>query len=177
MLKGKELTNFVKKMNARIKAMKKSGNVNMGYLKSNLAKAGVEFTILGGIKKKSLTEEGIRALEIQVPNSTGDRNYKSYGEEQAKKIEYEKKRQEELQRQIAEENRKSINKANLEEMLAMFYEGDDPKSRVYSSFMNSKKVYDQVAIENDMKEIGKRLRKGTFEPEEWDAYFEKWKAM
>ena len=86
MLEGKELTNFVKKMNARIKAMKKSGNVNMGYLKSNLAKAGVEFTFLGGIKKKSLDEQGIIALEIQVPNSTGDRNYKAYGEEQAKKI-------------------------------------------------------------------------------------------
>lgn len=177
MLKGKDLANFVQKMNARIKAMKKSGNVNIGFLKSNLAKAGVEFTIFGGIKKKSLDEQGIRALEMQVPNSTGDRNYKAYGEEQAKKIEYAKKRQEELQRQIAEENRKSINKANLEEMLAMFYEGDDPKSRVYSSFMTSKKVYDQVAIENDMQEIGRRLRNGTFEPEEWDAYFTKWKAM
>lgn len=177
MLKGKELSNFVQKMNARIKAMKKSGNVNIAYLKEQLSKAGVEFTIFGGIKKKSLDEQGIRALEIQVPNSTGDRSYKAYGEEQAKKIEYAKKRQEALQRQIAEENRKATNQANLDEMLAMFYEGEDPKSRVYSKFMTSHRVYDQVAIENDMKEIGRRLRAGTFEPEEWDAYFAKWKAM
>lgn len=165
------------KYNARLKAMKKSGNVDFGFLKRNLQKAGVEFNWRGNIKQASLSEQTLKALEIQVPNSTGDRNYKSYGELQKMKIKYEEQRQQANAKIVAEQRYKSAIKQRVDEMLETFYgEGKSVNRDDYNSYFYGKSDASQELIEKQMKEVGSLISRGEIDPEQLDELIEKWKS-
>jgi len=160
----KERSSVIGKYNARLDAMKKSGNVDTDYIKENLSNAGIEFTSRGKISTKGLTAENLRALEAQIPNSTGDRGYVNFGKEiQAKKA-YDEQRKREIALQIAEQRYKDDVKSLLTDVIEAYYDGEDPKTRDYSEFFYGKSLESQVKIGNMMREFGKLVNsKAPFE--------------
>ena len=168
--------NEAQKYNARLKAMKKSGNVDFAYLKKNLQKAGVEFNWRGNIKQASLSEQTLKALEIQVPNSTGDRNYKSYGEMQKMKIKYEEQRQQANAKIVAEQRYKDEMNKRVDDMLDEFYTTHNKKNRDYNSTFYKKSDWARTQITKQMKEVGSLINRGEIDPEQLDELIDKWKS-
>lgn len=172
----KEQTNLVAKFNARLTAMKKSGNVDMGYLKENLEKANVPLTSSGKISTKGLTAENLRAIEAQIPKPNGRDNYEAYGEEQKQKKKYEEQRRAELQKTVADQRYKQAMATRVEEMLAEYYteEGNSRNGGQFNSKFKSLPVYLQDKIETEMRELGRQIAKGELDPEVFDEYLAEW---
>ena len=172
----KEQTNLIAKYNARLTAMKKSGNVDMGYLKENLEKANVPLTSSGKISTKGLTAENLRAMEAQIPKPVGRDNYAAYGEEQVQKKKYEAQRQQELQKTVAEQRYKEAMAQRVEEMLAEYYtdEGNSRAGGQFNKKFKSLPVYLQDKIESEMQSLGRMIAKGELDPDTFDSYLEEW---
>ena len=172
----KEQTNLIAKYNARLTAMKKSGNVDMGYLKENLEKANVPLTSSGKISTKGLTAENLRAMEAQIPKPVGRDNYAAYGEEQVQKKKYETQRQQELQKTVAEQRYKEAMASRVEEMLAEYYtdEGNSRAGGQFNKKFKSLPVYLQDKIESEMQSLGRMIAKGELDPDTFDSYLEEW---
>lgn len=173
-----EQTNLVAKFNARLTAMKKSGNVDMGYLKENLEKANVPLTSSGKISTKGLTAENLRAIEAQIPKPVGRDNYAAYGEEQVQKKKYEAQRQQELQKTVAEQRYKEAMAQRVEEMLAEYYtdEGNSRAGGQFNKKFKSLPVYLQDKIESEMQSLGRMIAKGELDPDTFDSYLEEWSS-
>lgn len=172
----KEQTNLIAKFNARLTAMKKSGNVDMTYLKENLEKANVPLTSSGKISTKGLTAENLRAIEAQIPKPNGRDNYEAYGEEQRQKKKYEENRQRELQEQVAHQRYKEMMTQRVEQMLAEYYtdEGNSRNGGQFNSRFRSLPVYLQDKIESEMRELGGLIAKEELDPDVFDSYLEEW---
>lgn len=171
-----EQTNLIAKYNARLTAMKKSGNVDMGYLQENLEKANVPLTSSGKISTKGLTAENLRAIEAQIPKPNGRDNYAAYGEEQVQRKKYEAQRQQELQKTVAEQRYKEAMAQRVEEMLAEYYtdEGNTRAGGQFNKKFKSLPVYLQDKIESEMRSLGRMIAKGELDPDTFDSYLEEW---
>lgn len=144
---------FAAKINARLKAMKKSGNVDVDLLIKKLKEQGVEFTRRGNVKAKSLDEESVNILLAKVPTSRGDKNYKNYGAN--------------MEMDFA-----------IDAMLEFYYEGSavnlrgtKNRSRHFEGKKGSRirgknKIKLQKKISKELKALGGQINEGSIKPDQ-----------
>lgn len=140
---------FAAKINARLKAMKKSGNVDTDLLIDKLKEQGVEFTKRGNVKARALDEESVNILLAKVPTSRGDKNYKNYGAN--------------LEMDFA-----------IDAMLEFYYEGSavnmrdgGNRSRWFDTGKSRGiKTSTKVKINRELRALGGQVREGSVKPDQ-----------
>lgn len=151
---------FAAKINARLKAMKKSGNVDTDLLIKRLKEQGVEFTKRGNVKARSLDEESVNILLAKVPTARGDKNYKNFGANM------------------------EMNFA-VDALLEFYYEGSavnirDTRHR-YRRFEGEAgrgiKTRTQRDISNQIKALGGQINEGSIKPDQVYSKIAGWKKQ
>lgn len=149
---------FAAKINARLKAMKKSGNVKVDLLIDKLKEQGVEFTKRGNVKARALDEEAVNILLAKVPTARGDKNYKNFGANM------------------------EMNFA-VDSLLEFYYEGSAVNIRDagerYRWFDTGKgrgiKTSTKARVSRELKALGGQIREGSVKPDQVYKKIAGWK--
>lgn len=149
---------FAAKINARLKAMKKSGNVKVDLLIDKLKEQGVEFTKRGNVKARALDEESVNILLAKVPTARGDKNYKNFGANM------------------------EMNFA-VDSLLEFYYEGSAVNIRDagerYRWFDTGKgrgiKTSTKARVSRELKALGGQIREGSVKPDQVYKKITGWK--
>lgn len=149
---------FAAKINARLKAMKKSGNVKVDLLIDKLKEQGVEFTKRGNVKARALDEESVNILLAKVPTARGDKNYKNFGANM------------------------EMNFA-VDSLLEFYYEGSAVNIRDagerYRWFDTGKgrgiKTSTKARVSRELKALGGQIREGSVKPDQVYKKIAGWK--
>lgn len=127
--------NVVAEYNYRLKKMKEQG-VDMDFVYGKLKETIGEdkITDSGNIRTKGLTEENLRALEVQLPEEKTSGRY-DYGEFK-EKIEEEKKfrseQEEKRERELQQKQYKDAMDKQINRFLDAIYDSREEKTRNYS---------------------------------------------
>ena len=146
------------RFNARLKAMRKSGNVDVDSLVGKLKASGIEFTKRGNIKARALDEEGVNILIQKVPTSTKDKGYKKFGEF--------------MEMDWA-----------IDSLLEYFYEGEDAfdirgqaKSQRNTKYKRNVSRQTKIKINRQIKALGGQINEGSIRPDQVYAKIKEWES-